>query len=108
MADLIQFDIGSGSRIARAVRVVEGMYPAAKPLTLGAIAEPSRKGFRIATFTGAWSKNATKVVTYKYQTATPNTAVALNLFADIGTSSSTRNCAIAREGTAWFLIAAEC
>jgi hypothetical protein len=30
------------------------------------------------------------------------------LFASIGTATSTRNCAIARQGTAWFLVAAEC
>jgi hypothetical protein len=42
-------------------------------------------------------------------TTTPNTVAAMNLFAQIATSSSaTRNCAIARDGTAWYLIAAEC
>lgn len=66
------------------------------------------KTFRICTFTAAWSKNANKTVTFKYQTTTPNTVVATNLFAEIGTASSSRNCAIAKEGTAWFLIAAEC
>lgn len=69
--------------------------------------QPTRP-FRVCTFTGAWSKNASKTVTFKYQTTTPNTVVATNLFAEIGTASSSRNCAIAKEGTAWFLIAAEC
>ena len=63
--------------------------------------------FRICTFTGSWNINATKTVTFKYQTSTPNTVVATNLFASL-TNSSTKNCAVAREGTAWFVIAAEC
>lgn len=68
--------------------------------------------FRIATFTGSWSKNALKTVSFKFQSASPNTVQASNLFAEIsgsdGTAAQTRNCAIAREGTAWYLVAAEC
>lgn len=65
--------------------------------------------FRICTFTGAWSKSQQKTVTFKYQSQTPNTVVATNLFANVGvTSSSQRNCAISSEGGTWFLIAAEC
>jgi hypothetical protein len=65
--------------------------------------------FRICTFTGAWSKNSAKVVSLKYMTATPNTFSATNLFADITASSSvSRNCAIAKEGGSWYLVAAEC
>lgn len=66
------------------------------------------KTFRICTFTGSWSIGTIKTVTFKYQTNTPNTVSASNLFASIGTATSSRNCAIAREGTAWYLIAAEC
>lgn len=64
--------------------------------------------FRICTFTGSWSKSATKSVTFKYQTTTPNTVAATNLFADISVDCGERDCAIARDGTAWFLISAEC
>jgi hypothetical protein len=64
--------------------------------------------FRICTFTAAWAKNTEKTVTFKYITTSPNTVQATNLFAAIGTATGTRNCAIAKEGTAWFLIAAEC
>jgi hypothetical protein len=71
-------------------------------------ATPAERVFRICTFTGAWNKNSAKTVTLKYQTATPNTFAATNLFATIGTAAASRNCAIARDGTAWFLIAAEC
>lgn len=110
MAELTQFDIGSAARIGRTVRIVEDMHPPAKPLVFGPVMQSSRRGgVRMATFPGAWAKNATKTVTLKYQTTTPNTYSAMNIFVDIGTSlSATRNCAIARDGTAWFLIAAEC
>ena len=63
--------------------------------------------FRIGTFAAPWPKGTAETVTFKYQTSTPNTVTATNLFADI-TSSGTRDCAVAKEGTAWFLIAAEC
>lgn len=68
-----------------------------------------RAGFKICTFTGSWFKGTEKTVTFKFKTTEPNTARATNLFADItSTSSNLRNCAIAKDGTAWFLIAAEC
>jgi hypothetical protein len=41
-------------------------------------------------------------------TSTPNTVSATNLFAAIPARGSARNCGIARDGTAWYLIAAEC
>lgn len=66
------------------------------------------KTFRICTFTGAWSKASTKTITFFNQTATPNTVVAVNLFANIPAPTGSRSCAIARDGTAWYLIAAEC
>lgn len=64
--------------------------------------------FRVCTFTGTWSIGATKTLTYKYITTTPNTVVATNLFANIPVDCGTRDCGIARDGTAWFLIAAKC
>jgi hypothetical protein len=69
------------------------------------------KVFRICTFTGAWSKNQNKTVTFRGVTATPNTVVAANLFASINTASAPQtsfSCAIAKDGTAWYLISAEC
>lgn len=61
------------------------------------------KVFRICTFTGAWSISASKTVTFKYQTNSPNTASAVNLFFDIP-DDGIKNCAIAKDGTAWHLI----
>jgi hypothetical protein len=108
MADLTQFDLGSAARVARVVRAVEQEPPRTKPLSFSPVIEAGRRVFRVCTFTGAWSKNTQKTVTFKYQTSTPNTVTAINLFADVGTASGGVNCAIARDGTAWFLIAAEC
>ena len=61
------------------------------------------KPFRVCTFTGAWSIGSSKTVTFKYQSATPNTASATNLFFPV-TSTAQLDCAIAKDGTAWFLI----
>jgi len=108
MADLTQFDVRSAARIARVVQAVEQEPRRAKPLTFGEAPTPGRRVFRVCTFTGAWSKNTSKTVTFRNQTTTPNTVAATNLFAAIATAAGSRNCAIAREGTAWYLIAAEC
>lgn len=64
------------------------------------------QNFRIATFTGAWSIGSSKTVTFKYQTATPNTVSATNLFCGLSHSTSVTACdvSVAKEGTAWFLV----
>jgi hypothetical protein len=61
------------------------------------------KVFRICTYTGAWAVDEFKTVTFKNQTATPNTVSAINLFLTLP-SNGPRNCAIAKDGTAWHLI----
>lgn len=61
------------------------------------------KVFRICTFTGAWQVGTNKTVKLKYQSETPNTVSVTNLFLPIQTTDS-RDCAIAKEGTAWYLI----
>lgn len=63
--------------------------------------------FRICTFTGVWATNTSKIVTFRNHTATPNTVSAENVFVGL-TATTARNCAIAKDGTAWYLIAAEC
>jgi hypothetical protein len=109
MTERTSFTPGSAKRVADVVRKVEQQRPEGVPLSFNRIDYVKKaKVFRVCTFTGSWSKNTDKTVTFKYQTSTPNTAAASNLFADIGTAASSRNCAIAREGTAWYLIAAEC
>lgn len=106
----LAFTRKSVERIQRVVRIVEAGDRKGGPLRFGVRAvSRSEKTFRVCTFTGAWSIDSAKTVTFKYQTSTPNTVSATNLFASLGTSASDpRNCAIARDGTAWFLIATEC
>jgi hypothetical protein len=106
--DPTQFTLESAERIANVVRAAELASPAAKPLSFDRVDTPKQRLFRVCTFTGAWSINATKTVTFRNQTATPNTVVAVNLFAALTAASTSRNCAIAKDGTAWYLIAAQC
>lgn len=110
--DAVQFTRESAERIAGVIRAAELAVPAAAPLTFGRrLPDRVPKLFRVCTFTGSWSKNAAKVVTFRGVTSTPNTAIAQNIFVAItGTTATatTKNCAIAKDGTAWYLIAAEC
>ena len=84
--------IGSGFR--RTQVILEGEEPR------------SAKVFRICTFTGSWEINETKTVNFKYVPGATNTVNVTNLFfpwTTTATGSST-DCAIAKDGTAWFLI----
>jgi hypothetical protein len=100
----VTFTKGSAERIAAVVRDYEAGDRAEAPLRFGVVSSDSRKTFRVATFTGAWAISATKTVTFKYQTSTPNTASVVNLFFPYPASTDATDCAIAREGTAWHLI----
>jgi hypothetical protein len=102
----VTFTKPAAERIAKVVRTVEGGDRDAGPLTFGNRGVGGNpKIFRVCTFTGAWAIGDTKTVTFKNQTATPNTVAAVNLFFPV-TSTATGNtdCAIAKEGTAWYLI----
>ena len=102
----VTFTRPAAERIAHVVRTVERSGRDTK----GPTWNPRMEGgggvvFHIGTFTGDWATSAVKVVTFKYQTATPNTASVTNLFfpyPDYGTAA--KDCAIAKEGTAWFLV----
>lgn len=63
----------------------------------------SPKTFRICTFTGAWAIGSNKTVTFRGVTTTPNTISATNLFFDLP-NNGTSTCAIAKDGTAWYLV----
>ena len=103
--DPTQFTRESAERIANVVRAAELSGPVARPLTFERVDfVRNQKNFRVCTFTGAWATGSSKVVTFKYQTQTPNTASALNLFFPITSTASSGDCAIAKEGTSWFLI----
>lgn len=105
MADRVTFTPGSAERIAKVVRIVE----AGNRDATGFVAGPRLQGgagkvFRVCTFTGSWSIGSSKTVTFKYQTTTPNTANAVNLFFPITASNASADCAIAKDGTGWYLI----
>ena len=105
----VTFTRPAAERIAKVVRTVEGGDRDQPGISYGsAPGGVAGKVFRVCTYTGAWSINSTKTVTFRNQTTTPNTVAAVNLFASIATAASSRNCAIAKDGTAWFLIAAQC
>lgn len=105
--DPTQFTRESAERIANVVRATELSAPPASPLNFERVDVVQKaKVFRICTYTGAWSIGESKAVSFKYQTATPNTVSATNLFFPITNTAtaSARDCAIAKDGTAWFLI----
>lgn len=101
----VKFGRQSAQRIAKAVRTVEAGDRGQPPLTFDHPQGLGGKVFRMGTFTAAWNKNTWHVVTYLNATATVQ---AYNVFVNVGTAGSTTHCAIARDGTAWYLIAAEC
>jgi hypothetical protein len=102
----ITFTRPAAERIAKVVRQVEGGDRDSSGLTFRRVPPQGDAGkiFRIATFTGAWATGDTKTVTLKFQASTPNTVVATNLFANLQPPDGDGNCAIAKEGTAWFLV----
>jgi hypothetical protein len=64
----------------------------------------SPKVFRVCTFTGSWAINTAKTVTFRGVTSTPNTVSATNLVYELP-SQGELPCGIAKDGTAWYLIA---
>jgi hypothetical protein len=82
----VTFTRPAAERIAKVVRTVEGGDRDQPGISYGSAPGVIGKTFRVATFTGAWSINGTKAVTFFNQTATPNTVAAVNLFANIGRS----------------------
>ena len=100
----VSFSRPAAQRIAKAVRVIEAGDRSQPGLTFDhPMPGGGGKVFRVCTFTGSWAISSSKTVTFKYQTATPNTASATNLFFPV-TSTAQLDCAIAKDGTAWFLI----
>jgi hypothetical protein len=104
----VRFTRGAGERIGRAVIGFERQTKAAAPLTFEHIVPgaPASKVFRMASFgTAAWPVDSSAVVTFRGVT---NTATVLNEFGSLSTAVSSRQVAIARDGTAWFLLQARC
>lgn len=106
LRDPTQFTLESAERIANVVRAAELTPRAGRPLVFDRVDDPpSRKVFRLATFTGDWPKYTEKVVTFHPVPNTPNTALVTNLFYPIEPGPGDfRFCTIAKDGTAWYLI----
>lgn len=105
--DPTQFTRESAERIARVVRAAELGAFSARPVAFERIDPPAKsKIFRVAYYTGDWSIGGLKIVTFKNVTNTPNTATVMNLFLPIqaATGATARDCAIAKEGTNWYLL----
>lgn len=102
----VAFTRPAADRIAKVVRTVEAGNRDGAPLTFGSAPGVASKTFRMATFSGAWAINSAKTVTYRGITSTPNTVSAQNILLDIPNAgtAATRNCAIAKDGTAWYLV----
>ncbi len=102
----VTFTRPAAERIAKVVRQVEQGDRGADGLRFlprGGGGGASPKAVRICTFTGSWSIGSLKTVTFKNQTTTPNTVSATNLFWPIPDGPQ-RDCSIARDGTAWYLL----
>ena len=107
----VTFSRQSAQRIAKVVRTVEAGNRDQPGITFDHPQPGGTKVFRLCTFTGSWTIDVQKVVTFLNQTTTPNTVSAYNVFATISGSTATnvfKHVAIAKDGTAWYAIAAEC
>jgi len=89
--------------IARVDGAVDGPGATQIPTRFENLSAPAGKTFRICTFTGSWDIGSQKTVTFRGVTTTPNTVSATNLFYTLP-SDGTSTCAIAKDGTAWYLV----
>jgi hypothetical protein len=107
----VTFTQASAARIADVVRTVEqGNRDSFGVVTAPRGGASGAKVFRICAFTGNWSIGATKTIRMQGSTSTLS---AVNLFATIGGNTATAAwpgvpCAVAKDGSAWYLIAARC
>ena len=99
----VTFTKDAASRIGRVVRTVEAGNRDQGPLTFGPRVGASGKTFRVCTFTGSWSINASKTVTFRNKTTTPNTVSVVNLVCGLNPSGSC-DVSVAKDGTAWYLV----
>ena len=101
----VTFTRPAADRIAKVVRKVEAGNRDLGPFAPSPRLTGSRAPvvFRICTFTGSWSVGSSKTVTFKNQPTTPNTGSASNLFWPVPEGPE-RDCAIGKDGTAWYLI----
>jgi hypothetical protein len=100
----VTFTKPAAERIGKVVREVEAGNRDLGPLEWGprGVGSPS-KVFRVGTFTGDWAINASKTVTFRNVTSTPNTASVMNLVCGLSPAGAC-DVSIAKDGTAWYLV----
>lgn len=108
-----RYVLGPGlvDKLRETVRTVDGMKPPSEPPTRLTFDEPSGpiRPIRIGTFgTSSWAIGASSTVTLTNVGVTGYTVLVTNLFGNIGTGSSSRYCAVAKDGPEWYLIQAAC
>ena len=102
--DRVSFTRPAAERIGKAVRQVEAGSRDLGPMEWGPRGGAgTSKVFRVCTFTGAWSINSAKTVTFRNVTSTPNTASVMNLVCGLSPAGSC-DVSIAKDGTAWYLV----
>ena len=102
--DRVSFTRPAAERIGKAVREVEAGNRDLGPMEWGPRGVGgTSKVFRVCTFTGAWSINTAKTVTFRNVTSTPNTASVTNLVCGLSPAGSC-DATIAKDGTAWYLV----
>ena len=91
-------------RVDHALSVVEGQPSQGNvttiPTRFETLPQPASKTFRVCTFTGSWSINASKTVTFRGST---NTLSVVNLVCGLNPSGSC-DVSVAKDGTAWYLV----
>lgn len=95
-------------KLHETVRRVEGM-PYSQPTRIETRFEDGPtppNNFRVGTYDGSqWATNGQKTVTLTNVGATGYTVLATNIFGTVSArDSSTANCAIAKDGTAWYMV----
>ena len=90
--------------IARVDGMPQGGRRVRIPTVIEGVPAFAQKTFRMGTFTGTWAINSAKTVTFRGVTATPNTVSVQNTLVSLGDATATE-CAIAKDGTAWYLVA---
>jgi len=99
----VQFTGEAAKRIANVVRTVEAGPRGVQPVDWGMPRlDTVGSSIRMATYTGGWPIDSDKEVTFLVNTQ--QTALARNILIELPEPEGDRNCAVAKDGTAWFLI----
>jgi hypothetical protein len=107
MSDRYVLTGGLLNKLRDTVRTVDGMTGGEEEPTRVTFSEAAyaNRPIRIGTFgTAAWSINSSNTVTLTNVGVTGYTVLATNVFGSLPAGGATQNCAVAKDGTAWYLI----